>query len=154
MDWFPLDIQAIRKLIPHRYPFLMVDRVLDVTEKTPGEVVGRVCTAQKNVTGNELFFQGHFPDNPVMPGVLVVEAIAQTGALCCCAIEGDSAIKQLFFAGIDNVRFKKPVLPGDVLNLRVEMKKRKSSFYWGEGVASVDNKVAARAEILAHIVFS
>ena len=149
----PLTIQAIKKLIPHRYPFLMVDRVMDIKEKQPGEVVGRICLAQKNVTGNEPFFEGHFPDNPVMPGVLILEAIAQAGALCCCAVEGDPPIERLFFAGLDNVRFKAPVFPGDVLDLKVEMKKRRSSFIWGEGIASVGNKVSAQADILAHITF-
>ncbi len=151
--WFPLNIQAIKKILPHRYPFLLVDRVEEITENTPGDIVGRVCRAQKNVTGNEPFFKGHFPDNPVMPGVLILEAIAQAGALCCSAVEGDPAIEQLFFAGVDNVRFKSPVFPGDVLDLKVEMKKQKSSFYWGMGVASVGNKIVARADILAHITF-
>ena len=150
---FPLDIQAIKKLIPHRYPFLLVDRVVEITEKVSGEIVGRVCKTKKNVTGNEPFFEGHFPDNPIMPGVLILEAIAQAGALCCCAVKGDPAIEQLFFAGVDNVRFKSPVFPGDVLDLRVEMKKQKSSFYWGVGVASVGEKTVARADILAHITF-
>lgn len=151
--WFPLNVQAIKKFLPHRYPFLMVDRVVEITEKTPGDIVGRVCKAQKNVTGNEQFFEGHFPDNPVMPGVLILEALAQAGALCCCAVKGDLAIEQLFFAGVDNVRFKSPVFPGDVLDLRVEMEKQKSSFVWGVGVASVGNKTVARADILAHITF-
>lgn len=151
--WFPLDIQVIKKLLPHRYPFLMVDRVIEVTEKHPGKIVGRVCKAQKNITGNEQFFEGHFPGNPVMPGVLILEAIAQAGALCCSAIEGDPSIEQLFFAGVDNVRFKAPVLPGDILYMEVEMRKQKSSFYWGTGMASVGNKIVARAGILAHITF-
>ena len=152
-SWFPLDIQEIKKLIPHRYPFLMVDRVIEITEKKPKEIVGRVCTAQKNITGNEYFFEGHFPDNPVMPGVLILEAIAQAGALCCCAMEGDSPIEQLFFAGVDNVRFKKPVRPGDILGLTVEMNKSKSSFYWGKGMASIGDEIAVHADILAHITF-
>ncbi|MYE07523.1 MAG: beta-hydroxyacyl-ACP dehydratase [Oligoflexia bacterium] len=150
---FALGIQDIKKRIPHRYPFLMVDRVINVMEKQPGEVVGRVCLAQKNVTGNEPFFEGHFPDAPVMPGVLILEAIAQAGALCCCAVKGDPPIERLFFAGLDNVRFKAPVFPGDVLDLKVEMKKRKSSFFWGEGVASVGGKVSVYADLLAHITF-
>ena len=124
-----LDIQEIKKRIPHRYPFLMVDRVINITEKQPGEVVGRVCLAQKNVTGNEPFFEGHFPDAPVMPGVLILEAIAQAGALCCCAVKGDPPIDHLLFSGLDNVRFKVPVFPGDVLDLKVEMKKRDLLFF-------------------------
>ena len=151
--WFPLNIQVIKRFLPHRYPFLMVDRVVEITEKVSGEISGRVCKAQKNVTGNEQFFEGHFPGNPVMPGVLILEAIAQAGALCCCAVQGDPAIEQLFFAGVDNVRFKSPVFPGDVLDLKVEMIKQKSSFIWGAGVASVGNKIVARADILAHITF-
>jgi len=148
-----LGIQNIKELLPHRYPFLMVDRVIEVVEKSPGEIVGRVCKARKNITGNEFFFEGHFPGNPVMPGVLIMEAIAQAGALCCCAVKGDPPVKNLFFAGMDNVRFKHPVFPGDVLDLQVEMKKSKSSFYRGEGIAFVENKIVARADILAHITF-
>ncbi len=149
----PLTIQEIKQLIPHRYPFLMVDLVIQITEKNPGEILGRICTAQKNVTGNEPFFCGHFPDNPIMPGVLILEAMAQAGALCCCGIKKDAPIKKMFFAGADNVRFKNPVFPGDILDLKVEMKKHKSSFFWGAGVASVGDKIAAQADILAHIVF-
>ena len=150
---FYLGIQSIKKLLPHRYPFLMVDRVMEIVEKSPGEITGRVCKARKNITGNEFFFEGHFPDNPVMPGVLIMEAIAQAGALCCCAVKGDPPIKNLFFAGMDNVRFKHPVFPGDILDLQVEMKKSRSSFYRGEGVALVEGKVVTRADILAHITF-
>lgn len=150
---FPLTISEIHQLIPHRYPFLMVDRILGITEKNPGKIVGRVCTAQKNISGNEPFFTGHFPDNPVMPGVLIVEAIAQAGAICCCGVKGDPPIKQLFFAGVDNVRFKKPVVPGDILKLEVEMQKQKASFYWGKGTAYVEEMIVAYADILAHITF-
>ena len=148
-----MNVQEIKKLIPHRYPFLMVDRVLEVTEAHPGKIVGRVCRARKNVTGNEFFFEGHFPQNPVMPGVLILEAMAQTGALCCCAVKGDPPIKQLFFAGVDKVRFKKPVFPGDILDLKVEMKKEKASFFCGKGTAFVAGEVAVRADIMAYIVF-
>lgn len=150
---FPLKIEGIHQLIPHRFPFLMIDRVLGITEKNPGEIAGRVCIAQKSVSGNEPFFTGHFPGNPVMPGVLIVEAIAQAGAICCCGVEGDPAIKQLFFAGIDNIRFKKPVVPGDLLSLKVEMQKQKASFYWGKGTAYVEETLVAYADILAHITF-
>ena len=148
-----LRVQDIRELLPHRYPFLMVDCVLGITEKQPGEIIGRVCTARKNVTGNEEFFEGHFPDNPVMPGVLILESLAQAGALCCCGVKGDPPIERLFFAGVDKVRFKNPVFPGDILNLKVEMKKKKADFFWGEGIAFTEDKVAAKADIMAHIVF-
>ena len=149
-----LDIQEIKKLIPHRYPFLMVDRVLRMTEKKPGQIVGRVLQVQKNVTGNEPFFTGHFPGHPVMPGVLILEAIAQTGALCCSAIQEKSPhIEQVFLVGMDKARFRKPVYPGDVLNLKVEMKKNKGAFFWGEGQAFVEKNLVASVNILAHITF-
>ena len=148
-----LDLEGIKRLLPHRYPFLMVDRVLSLTEKIPGEIPGRICRARKNVTGGEPFFQGHFPNRPVMPGVLILEALAQTGALCCAAMPNDPPIQQVFFAGLDKVRFKRPVEPGDVLDLKVVITKNRSSFYWGEGVASVGNQIAAQAEVLAHVMF-
>ena len=151
---FPLGIPEIKKLLPHRYPLLMVDRVLEVVEVNPGKIIGRICRTIKNVTFNENFFEGHFPDQPVMPGVFILEAIAQTGALCCSAVPGDASIKQLYLAGFDNVKFKKPVIPGDSLHLQVEMKKNRSSFYWGTGIASVNKELVAQADILAHIVFS
>ena len=150
---FPLGILEIKKLLPHRYPLLMVDRVLEVVEAKPGQIVGRVCRAVKNVTFNESFFEGHFPDQPVMPGVLILEAIAQVGALCCSAVPGDANIEELYLAGFNNVKFKKPVVPGDILHLQVEMQKNRSSFYWGTGIASVNGDTVAQADILAHITF-
>ena len=149
----PLEIEDIKKLIPHRYPFLMVDRVVGLEEKKPGEIVGRVCTAKKNITANESFFSGHFPGRPVMPGALILEAIAQAGALCCCGMPKDPVIKEIFFVGSNNVRFKKPVLPGDILDLKVEMVKQKSSLYCGKGEAFVGPELVARADIMAYIVF-
>ncbi len=148
-----LDIEGIKKLLPHRYPFLMVDRVMSLTQKHSGVIPGRVCWARKNVSFGEPFFQGHFPNQPIMPGVLILEALAQTGALCCCGLQGDLPIENVFFAGLDKVRFKKPVYPGDVLDLKVEITKNRSSFYWGLGVASVDQTTVAQAEVLAHVVF-
>ena len=105
------------------------------------------------MTFNESFFEGHFPNQPVMPGVLVLEAIAQVGALCCSAVPGDAGIEELYLAGLNNVKFKKPVIPGDNLHLQVEMKKNKSSFYWGAGIASVNGNTAVQADIMAHITF-
>ena len=89
-----------------------------------------------------------------MPGVLILEALAQTGALCCAAMPNDPPIQQVFFAGLDKVRFKKPVQPGDILDLEVTITKNRSSFYWGEGVALVDGQMVAQAEVLAHVVFN
>ena len=148
-----LDLEAIKKLLPHRYPFLLVDRVLHIQEKVAGEISGRTCLAKKNVTAGEPFFQGHFPNQAVMPGVLILEALAQTGALCCSAMPGDPPIEQIFFAGLDKARFKRPVKPGDTLNLEVTITKNRASFYWGKGTASVDGEIAAEAEVLAHLKF-
>ncbi len=152
-SYFPLRTESIQKLIPHRYPFLLVDLVKQITEEEVGKRIGRVILAQKNVTANEPFFTGHFPGNPIMPGVLIVEAIGQAGALCCCGMRGDPAIKSLFFAGSKNIRFKKPVLPGDVLDIRLKINRKKSNFYWSEGVASVKGEVAVQVELCAYVLF-
>ncbi len=149
-----LNTEGIKKLLPHRYPFLLVDKVMSLTEESPGQIPGRTCRALKNVTINEPFFQGHFPENPIMPGVLILEALAQVGALCCSAMPKDAPIKQVFFAGLDKVRFKQAVCPGDVLQLEVKMQKTKKSFYWGVGKASVNNQLVTQAEVMAHITFS
>ena len=136
----PLDTVAIRKIIPHRYPFLLVDRV---DELEPGKrAVGR-----KNVTANEEFFQGHFPDYPVMPGVLIVEAIAQVGAVALLSLEEHQG-KIAFFAGINNVRFKRQVKPGDTLHLEVELKQIRRGIGSGEGIATVDGEVACKGEFM------
>ena len=149
-----LDTLAVQKLLPHRPPFLMVDQLISLTETTLNQIPGRTAKAKKNVTINEPFFQGHFPHYPVMPGVLILEALAQTGALCCSAMPNDPPIKQLFFAGVDKARFKHPVLPGDTLILEVTMQKTKANFYWGEGKALVEGRTTAEAQVLAHITFS
>src|SRR5687768_10478072 len=108
-----LDIQGISELLPHRYPFLLVDRVLEL-------VPGESCKAVKNVTVNEPFFPGHFPEQPTMPGVLILESLAQTGALILLSME-DQKGKLLYLAGAEKVRFKKPVFPGDVIVNEVKL---------------------------------
>ncbi|HYI23914.1 MAG TPA: 3-hydroxyacyl-ACP dehydratase FabZ [Thermomicrobiales bacterium] len=136
----PLDSVAIRRIIPHRYPFLLIDRVIELT---PGER----AVAVKNVTANEEFFLGHFPDYPVMPGVLIVEAIAQTGAVAMLSQPGNEGQVALF-AGIDNVRFKRQVIPGDTLRFEVELGKIRRNIGTGTGVATVDGEIACRGEFM------
>ena len=134
-----IDINKILKLLPHRYPFLLVDRVLEIS---PRESI----TALKNVTMNEPFFQGHFPDFPVMPGVLIIEALAQTAALLTFTEEkADDAV--YYFAGIDGARFKKPVLPGDQLVMVATYQREKAGIYKFHVKATVDGELAAEADI-------
>ena len=134
-----IDINQIMKLLPHRYPFLLVDRVLDFTPR-------QSITAIKNVTINEPFFQGHFPDFPVMPGVLIIEALAQTAALLTFTEEkADDAV--YYFAGIDGARFKKPVLPGDQLVMVATYQREKAGIYKFHVKATVDGELAAEADI-------
>ena len=134
-----IDINRIMKLLPHRYPFLLVDRVLEFTPR-------QSITAIKNVTINEPFFQGHFPDFPVMPGVLIIEALAQTAALLTFTEEkADDAV--YYFAGIDGARFKKPVLPGDQLVMVATYQREKAGIYKFHVKATVDGELAAEADI-------
>ncbi|WP_047983753.1 3-hydroxyacyl-ACP dehydratase FabZ [Ornithinibacillus californiensis] len=134
-----LDINEIKNTIPHRYPFLLVDKVLEVEE-------GQRVVALKNVSVNEPFFQGHFPDYPVMPGVLIVEALAQTGAIAMLGKEENRG-KIGFLAGIDKCRFKRQVKPGDQLKLEVEIIRVKGPIGKGKGTATVDGELACEAEI-------
>lgn len=136
----PLGPVAIRELIPHRYPFLLVDRV---EELEPGvRAVGI-----KNVTQNEPFFQGHFPDYPVMPGVLIVEAMAQVGAVGVMTLD-EYRGKLALFAGIDGVRFRRQVIPGDVLRMEVEISRLKGRIGRGKGSATVNGERACEAELM------
>lgn len=141
-----MDIRAIMELIPHRYPFLLVDRVVSFE-------AGSHIQAYKNVTNNEPFFQGHFPGLPVMPGVLMVEALAQTGGLYVMQdpdieIEG----KVFMFTGISKAKFRRPVVPGDKLMLRMSNIVRKMSLWRMKGVAEVDGELACEAELSAALV--
>ncbi len=138
-----MDVQAIQNLIPHRYPFLLVDRVIEF------EPLKRMV-ALKSVTMNEPFFTGHFPGHPVMPGVLILEALAQTAALLAMkSVPGDWSKKITYLMGIDGARFRKPVVPGDRLELHVEVLKAKGAVWKERGVAMVDGEVVAEAEFLA-----
>ena len=136
----PLGAVEIRALIPHRYPFLLVDRV---DELEPGvRAVGI-----KNVTQNEPFFEGHFPEYPVMPGVLIVEAMAQVGAVGVMAVE-EYRQKLALFAGIDGVRFRRQVVPGDVLRMEVEISRLKGQIGRGKGRATVDGQRVCEADLM------
>ncbi|MEH6955543.1 3-hydroxyacyl-ACP dehydratase FabZ [Neobacillus drentensis] len=134
-----LDIEQIKEIIPHRYPFLLVDRILEVED-------GKSAVGIKNVSANEEFFNGHFPDYPVMPGVLIVEALAQVGAVAMLKKEENRG-RLAFFAGIDSCRFKKQVKPGDQLRLEVEIIRLRGPIGKGKAVATVDGEVACEAEI-------
>jgi 3-hydroxyacyl-[acyl-carrier-protein] dehydratase len=140
------DISRIMKLLPHRYPFLLIDKMIDMDGEESG-------TAIKNVTINEPFFQGHFPGKPVMPGVLLVEAMAQAaGALVLNHLGDAHAGKLVFFMSIDKARFRKPVLPGDVVHFHVKLSNKRAPVwkYWAE--AHVDGKKVAEAEIGAMLM--
>ncbi len=135
-----LNIEEIKDIIPHRYPFLLIDKV-------SLEEIGVRGIGYKNVTINEPFFQGHFPDNHVMPGVLIVESMAQVGAVVLMSDEKFNG-KTAYFAGINKVRFKKKVIPGDILKMEVEIIKLRGSIGIGQGKAYVDEKLACEGEFL------
>lgn len=136
------DIQKVMEYLPHRYPFLLIDRV---TACSPGDSL----TALKNVSFNEPFFQGHFPGQPIMPGVLILEALAQaTGLLAFCSMEDDPSKKLYMLVGIDKARFRGQVVPGDQLQLTVNLKRNVRGIGMYEGKAMVDDKIVAEAELM------
>ena len=140
-----INIEKILRMLPHRYPFLLVDRVLELT-------AGKSIVALKNVTYNEAFFQGHFPELKVMPGVLIVEALAQAGGILLYHSIPDPENKMVLLSKVDNAKFRKPVTPGDQLKLSVEMKKLRSRFCHVSGKASVNGEIAVECEIIASVM--
>ncbi len=141
-----MDIHEVMKYLPHRYPFLLVDRVLDMT-------IGERITALKNVTINEPFFVGHFPHSPVMPGVLIIEAMAQTAAILSFKTRGSMPDENsiLYFAGIDNARFKRPVVPGDTLIFEAKLEREMRGIWKYSAIARVGDEIAAQADLMCAI---
>jgi 3-hydroxyacyl-[acyl-carrier-protein] dehydratase len=139
------DIQLIQKILPHRYPFLLVDKVRDIVPDTSAVGI-------KNVTMNEPHFTGHFPGNPIMPGVMIVEAMAQTaGVMAGISLDLEDRELLVYFMTIDNCKFRRMVVPGDVLEMHVEVLKKRSKMWRFKGVAKVGGEVAAEAEFAAMI---
>ena len=133
------DIEAIMKFLPHRYPFILIDRIIKL-------VAGKELAALKNVTINEAYFQGHFPGYPIFPGVLIIEALAQVGAVAVLSLPQHKG-KSILFAGVDNLRFRGPVFPGDSLRLEVKLTKMRSSIGKGTAIATVEGKTVAEGEL-------
>jgi beta-hydroxyacyl-ACP dehydratase FabZ len=140
-----LDIRQILEILPHRYPFLLVDRIVSIEE-------GKRVVGFKNVTFNEPFFQGHFPGHPIMPGVLIVEAMAQVGAILMLRGMADRDDKLVYFAGIDGAKFRRPVIPGDQVRFEVEVLKRRARTARLRGEAYVGDDLAAEAVLLSSMV--
>ena len=138
----PIDVKGIMAILPHRYPFLLVDRIVELEQ-------GKSITGIKNVTMNEPFFQGHFPGEPVMPGVLILEAMAQVGSILASLSDQEMVGRLAFFAGVDKARFRRIVRPGDQLVLKLEMLKQKGRVIKVAGQALVDGQLATEAELMA-----
>jgi beta-hydroxyacyl-ACP dehydratase FabZ len=137
------DIQKIMNLLPHRYPFIMIDRILELV---PGEKV----VALKNVTINEPFFQGHFPGSPIMPGVLMIEAMGQAGAVLAAeSLPEEKQGSLIYFMGMNKVKFRKPVVPGDQIIFEIKFLKQRAKVFKMSGMAFVDEKLVAEAELMA-----
>ena len=139
------NITDILRILPHRYPFLMVDRIVELES-------GKRIVGLKNVTINEPFFQGHFPGVPVMPGVLVIEAMAQVAGIMTYAEEPDIKEKLIYFTGIENAKFRRPVVPGDQLRIEMELLNRRNHFGTMKGRAEVDGRLVAEATVRFAIV--
>ncbi|TAK50045.1 MAG: 3-hydroxyacyl-ACP dehydratase FabZ [Xanthobacteraceae bacterium] len=140
------DISRILKALPHRYPFLLVDRIIDIRGDES-------CIGIKNVTANEPQFMGHFPDNPIFPGVLMIEGMAQTaGVICSLAAAPDNAPKSVYFLTIDKVKFRKPVQPGDTVEYHMKQIMRRKTMWWFRGEAKVAGSLVAEAELGAMLV--
>ena len=135
-------IEEIMQVVPHRYPFLLVDRILEIEEKK--RIVGL-----KNVTINEPFFQGHFPGHPIMPGVLIIEAMAQVGGVLLLGLVGDPSTKVVYFMSLDNVKFRRPVKPGDQLRFELEVVQLRGTVCKMRGVAKVDGEIVTEADMAA-----
>ena len=141
-----LDIERVQQLIPHRYPFLMIDRVVDLVPNVS-------ATGIKNVTINEPYFQGHFPTRPVMPGVMIIEAMAQTAAVLVVSTLGsESEGRLVYFMSVDNARFRKPVVPGDTLHVHVYKRRQRGNVWKFDAQAKVDGRVVADATFAAMIL--
>lgn len=139
-----LDIEQIKEILPHRYPFLLVDRITDME-------VGKYAKGKKCVSANEMQFLGHFPQKAIMPGVLIIEALAQTGAIAILSMPENKG-KLAVFGGVKNCRFKRPVVPGDVLTLECELTNMRGGIGFGNVTASVDGEIAASGEISFAII--
>jgi beta-hydroxyacyl-ACP dehydratase FabZ len=139
-----LRIAEVMRILPHRYPFLLVDRVVEVE-------ANRRIVGIKNVTINEPFFNGHFPGAPVMPGVLTIECMAQTGAILGLMNEPDLENSLVYFIGIDGARFRRPIVPGDQLRIAIELLRRKATVWKMQGTVTVDGEVAAEAILMSSI---
>lgn len=141
----PIDTLAIMRLLPHRYPFLLIDRVVEVVRK-------QRVVAIKNVTINEPFFTGHFPGHPIMPGVLLLEALAQTGCILVMLEAADPAEKLVFFTGVEHARFRRPVLPGDQVRLEVDVLNWRTRMMRMQGKAFVDGKLVCEGIVTSQVV--
>lgn len=140
-----VGIAKVLKLLPHRYPFIMVDRVVDIDGAKSGVGI-------KNVTINEPQFQGHFPENPVFPGVLLIEGMAQTGGILCLVGLGATSSRPVYFMTIDKAKFRRPVVPGDTVEFHMSLMAQRRNMWWYRGEARVNGKVAAEAEVGAMLL--
>jgi 3-hydroxyacyl-[acyl-carrier-protein] dehydratase len=146
----PIKIEEILKILPHRFPFILIDRIISLDKVVDYKnLAGRKCVGIKNVTINEPFFTGHFPTRPIMPGVLILEAMAQTAAICGHRPPSPGIEMEVLIASINNARFRKPVVPGDQLIISVEILKDRGSMFSFKCEARVDNQVVAEADMLA-----